>query len=742
LAGTPQRLEDNLVTLRLKQQDLWAAAFLVGVWLLFFWRALPVHEDALRPAPGDFYGQFYAFSVYQYERMTQGALPLWNPYNHGGFPFAADPQTAVFYPPRLMMIGAAYLLGGWSVDALLIEGLLHFLIASAGWYSFLRLLTCGRVGSTSAALTGTLIACYGGFLTGYPLLQLAILEGAAWLPFMLTALRLSLRDVRLDTAWLGAASAFLAVSWLAGHSQTAWFCSVLGAAYLVYLCWQQRLRFMTGLLALLSFAALTFAASAAAILPGLEYLRTTTRADMDFAQKANGFPLRDVVQILVPGVVSQFSPLFISVTGFSLALHALRDRASWFWGGVALAALLLSFGGNAPFYGLLYPLPTGLSFFRGQERFAFLVNAGLSVMAAYGVTLALDDGQRRFLRRYVRAWVVGVSLLYLALLAGASAGLISNEALPSVLLSTVACFAIWASARRSYLFQAPSILPLMVGLELFRLSISSSAVFVPREQVEPLQPAANLISIVQADPTIFRVDGFRGLHDHFASVEQLQDIRGISPLFITTVERIVNRNYSHNPLAWELFAVKYVFSDRQRFSTPTTLLGEGVDRSGPIVLHQLDNPRPFAHWIYHADSVDSDEFAWALLNDPRYQPRESIILLGELSQPLPASPVRTARAEITSFAPEAITIEVETPENAILSLAWVDYPGWTASLDQNPLPIRRAYGALMAFEIPPGQHTLELTYRPLSVMIGIAVSAAAWTALLVWPLVRRFRTAA
>ena len=363
-------------------------------------------------------------------------------------------------------------------------------------------------------------------------------------------------------------------------------------------------------------------------------------------------------------------------------------------------------------------------------------------MAAYGVALALDDSQQHSLRRWVRAWVIGVILLYLTLLASASAGLISSQALPPVLLSAVACFAVWASARRSYLPRWPLILPCMVGLELFRLSLSSSAVFVPREQVEPLQPAANLIRIVQADQTIFRVDGFRGLHDHFASVERLQDIRGISPLFMTNVERIVNRNYSHNPLAWELFAVKYVFSDRQHFSTPTTLLGEGVDRIGPIVLHQLNNPRPFAHWVHRADSVDSDEFAWALLNDPRYQPRESIILLGEPSQPLPESPMRTARAEITTFAPEALTIEVETPENAILSLAWVDYPGWTAALNQHPIPIRRAYGALMAFEIPPGSHTLALTYRPLSVMIGAVISAVFWAALLIWPLVRRFRTAA
>lgn len=719
--------------------DLAACVLLVVLWGAFFARALPVHEHAQRPAQGDFYGQFYTFSLYQFNRMTAGELPLWNPYNHAGFPFIADPQTAVFYPPRLLMIAAANTTSaGWNVDALLLEGLLHFLLASLGWYAFLRVLTHERVTSIPAAFSGSVVAVYGGFLTGYPLLQLAILEGAVWLPFTLAALRLAVQQGAARWGWLMAASAALGLSWLAGHSQTAWFCTVLGVSFLFYQSWQQRLKPQIAGLMLVAFGCITFGTTAVTLLPGLEYLRSTSRADMDFAQKANGFPLRDVVQMIVPGVVSLYSPLFISVTGLSVALWALRDRSAWFWGGVALVALLLSFGGNAQFYGLVYPLPTGLSFFRGQERFAFLVNAGLAVMVAYGVTVAVAARPQQW-RRYVRWWFIAMSILYLVFLAASVAADGHSDALAPLLLSTVAFFSLWVGSRRYGLAATSVLLPLFIALELLRLGLSSSAVFVPREQIGDLQPAANLTAIIQADPDTFRVDGFRGLHDHYASVVSLQDIRGISPLFITTVERIINRNYSHNPLAWELFAVKYVYSDRTSFSTPTRVLAEGVDRDGPIVLHQLENPRPFAHLLYRADVVDSDEFAWALLNDPRYQPRDSVILLGEPTQTLPSQPPADARAVVTQFQPEAVTIKIETPENAILSLAMVDYPGWQATLNNQSIPIRRAYGALMAVEIPAGDHILALTYRPLSVMIGAIISAATWAALLIWLISRRFR---
>jgi hypothetical protein len=719
--------------------DLAACALLAALWLVFFARALPFHDQALRPAQGDFYGQFYTFSVYQFERMTAGELPLWNPYNHAGFPFIADPQTAVFYPPRLLMIAAAHITGaGWSVDALLLEGLLHFLLASLGWYAFLRVLTHEHVASIPAAISGSLVATYGGFLTGYPLLQLAILESAVWLPFMLASLHLSVRNTAIRWGWLMAASAALGLSWLAGHSQTAWFCTVLGVSFLLYRSWQNRLKPQIAGLMLVAFGSVTIGTTAVTLLPGIEYLRSTTRADMDFAQKANGFPIRDVVQMIVPGVVSLYSPLFISVTGLSVALWSLQDRATWFWGGVALAALLLSFGGNAPFYGLVYPLPTGLSFFRGQERFAFLVNAGLAVMVAYGITAAAAARPQRW-RRYVRWWFIAMSILYLVFLAASVIADGQPDAIAPLLLSTVALFGLWAGSRRFGPAATSVLLPLFIALELLRLGLSSSAVFVPREQIGDLQPAAHLTAIIQTDPDTFRVDGFRGLHDHYASVVRLQDIRGISPLFITTVERIVNRDYSHNPLAWELFAVRYVYSDRQSFSTPTRVLAEGVDRYGPIVLHQLENPRPFAHLLYRADVVDSDEFAWALLNDPRYQPRESIILLGAPTQTLPNQAPANARAVVTLFQPEVVTVEVETPENAILSLAMVDYPGWQATLNNQPISIRRAYGALMAFEIPAGEHTLALTYRPLSVIIGGIISVVTWAALLIWLFSRRFR---
>ena len=95
-----------------RHKDLLAVAALVLLWLLFFWRLFtPIASDQASLTQGDFSGQFVAFGAYQYERLTRGEIPLWNPYNNGGLPFIADTQAAVFYPPRWATIALSALVG-------------------------------------------------------------------------------------------------------------------------------------------------------------------------------------------------------------------------------------------------------------------------------------------------------------------------------------------------------------------------------------------------------------------------------------------------------------------------------------------------------------------------------------------------------------------------------------------------------------------------------------------------------
>ncbi|MCU0513594.1 MAG: YfhO family protein [Anaerolineae bacterium] len=730
--------------MRQLRADALALALLLALWLLFFWRLLtPITADQASFKQGDFSGQFVAFGGYQSARLTAGEIPLWNPYNNGGFPFIADPQAAVFYPPRWLTIALSHSSGGWSYASLQMEAIAHVLLLSLWMYLFVRRLTQGTPGSVFGAWVAAVVVSYGGFTTGYPPLQLALLEAAIWLPLAALGILEATRPPRPAWRWLALTGFSLGLSWLAGHPQTSFFLTWLLLAWYGWRCAAlpggRLWHFIRGSLL---FGLLAGGTTAVTLLPGLEYLRLTARADLGFTAKGNGFPLQDVAQVLFPGVLSLFSPLYAGLPALLFAGLALwRQRpAAGFWGIALLVALLHSFGANSAFFHAAYHLVPGLRFFRGQERAAFIVAYSLAILAGTGAArvaggLAGPDLHRlRQATAGLLAGMVGLgALLFVARLYRPEAfgPALDSATLGAAVLGT--CLLLFTLHDRLSRRALVGLFGLLIVFELFTVTQDSPDTYDPRPAAAQVSstPPPLLEPVLRDADGPFRVDGFRGVQANYGSLYGIMDMRGISPLFLTAAQTLIDRDYSHNPLAWELFAVKYVFSERESFSTPTQIIARGADRDGPVNLHRLTNPRPPALLLYRADVVDSDAFARALLDDPRYDPRAAIILQGDPGLALPAAPPPGARATISTYLPEQITVQISTPENAILSLAQVDYPGWQATLDGVPVPILRAYSTLMAVPIPAGEHTLRLVYDPLSYRLGAGLSLVTWAGLVI-----------
>jgi uncharacterized membrane protein YfhO len=62
----------------------------------------------------------------------------------------------------------------------------------------------------------------------------------------------------------------------------------------------------------------------------------------------------------------------------------------------------------------------------------------------------------------------------------------------------------------------------------------------------------------------------------------------------------------------------------------------------------------------------------------------------------------------------------------VLADTW--YPGWQAAVDGERVPLYRADYLFRAVEVPPGEHQVSFTYRPLSVRLGVLISILAWLA--------------
>lgn len=737
-----------MTRLRALAPDLTACAVLVMLWLVFFWRLFtPTLADQASLKQGDFSAQFVAFGGYQYARMSQGEVPLWNPYNNGGMPFIADTQAAVFYPPRLLTIALANITGtGWTYHALELEMTFHVLLYTLLLYVLIRRMTGDRFAGVIAAVVGG----YGGYISGYPPLQLALLEAGIWLPLAVLGIYeaappRTIQSLNIRWLWLVVTGVALGLSWLAGHPQTSFFLTYLLIAYWTFRVWSRGDGWRTFYPGVLLFGVISVGVVAVTLLPGIEYLLLTSRSDLGFDAKGNGFPFQDVIQFIFPGLVSLFSPLYIGLTGLTLALVGIWGsfRDEWhkvlegvFWLLVVVIALALSMGANGALYPALYNIVPGLRFFRGQERAAFLVANSLAILAGMGAAYLGTISLEQMLRWRLRLWTGGLLLvcggaaLIFFILRIAGLGDVTNAADIAAFsaLIALALFLLMPDASQHDLARL-LVLALLV-FELFSVNLDAASNYDSIPPADQLKPSP-LLAIPLADTNLpFRVDGLRVLGGNYGSLYGLADIQGISPLFLSNIQQIVEDGLP-DEIAWELFAVRYVWSDWEALNVPGIVLAEGEDERGAVKLHQLTAPRPYALLMYDEIPVDTDEAARQLLANPEFDPRQTVILERESGLELPGAYPDGAGATVTRYEREHLTVITDTPLPAVLSIAQVDYPGWTATVNGAETEILRAYGGLSAVVVPAGQSTVELVFNPMTYRLGAILSLVTWAGLII-----------
>ncbi len=743
----------SLSVRRIRRIDLVCVLVLVALWWLFFWRLFtpnPANQQSL--VEGDFSGQFVAYAGYQAARLAHGQIALWDLFNNSGHPFLADTQAAALYPPRLItltVVNTAARFSGMAVTpgvlygALQFEMAIHALVISLTMYVLLRRMipNLNHYASYAGALAGALTFAYGGYLTGYPPLQLAILEAVTWLPLALIGLHEATRlnpdsiGNGVNWLWLGLVGIAFALSILAGHPQTNLEFGYLCAGYLGYrLAFipsrsiRQRLLIFVGALAVFGFLAAGLAA--VQIIPSWEFSRLTARnANFTFVSEGNGFPLYDAAQLLLPGFMTQWSPLYFGVAGFALALFAVWRRAidARFWLIVAAVGLVVAYGHNTIFYDIVYNILPGFNLFRGQERAALIFAMACAILVGLGTAGLAELAVSAPPDRYQGAIRSGFGAL--GSIFGLFAwhwltsptddtrrlGLVAMSLLVSGLMVVVAN---WTSSWRWVGAVA------LIVFDLFTFS-HSSANYENRPAVDRLTPPP-LIQTLQSlrtDPNdIYRIDGQHGILENYGTLYGLNDIRGISPLRLDRYERLLALPEGR---LWNVLAVRYVMQENTQLSVPSTIVGTGSDPTGKLNLHKLSDAQPFARLMYRIWIAADDTAEFQALANPDIDLSRTVILPANPAITLPGDPPTDSRATVTAYAPESFTIQTHSTTDAVLDLAQVNYPGWEATIDGQSASILRADLALTAIAVPAGDHVVWFRYQPSSVLVGAIVSIAA-----------------
>lgn len=736
-------LLNNIINRLKKSTHLLMLAILSLLWIIFFWRLFtPTTADRLTFIQGDFTVHYFPFSSYQAERVSDGDIPLWNPYNNAGGPFAADPQSVAFYPPRLLSIFLAS--DNWSQANLRNEVAFHYLLTSVLMYVFLYKLA----DSEFAAVSGSVIFTYGGYLTAYPMLQVTVLYSTTWLPLILLGIHLSFSEKAWNIRGVVLGAIGLGLSILGGHPQTILYIGYISLAYFLFMTYHNQHSLTIIVFRGMVLYGLGLLIALVQIWPSVEFVNLSARVEQyTYIDKASGFAIADSLQIIFPTFFGIWSPLYVGVAGFLLALGAIfrQNVMNIFWAILTLLSLLISFGKNSIFYDVFYLFVPGVSTFRQQERLALGVTFGLAVLATYQIAWLIsnqqatdeeesstpDFTQQSNMRR--------ISILHVGTIVTMTLILVSQRLLNNdppvddttntfVLLSLTSILFLgwlhWQVQQRPTQTLATSALLILIVMDLFVLS-SHRANWVadtPENQIaEPVALAE--LAVPSSDDIVWRVDGAGGLQDR-GTYFRVPDIYGASPLYLEKLE--VLRQLPVDRF-WELLAVRYVMTtDDMPADIDATLIAEGINYDEiPYQVYELNNPYPFAQLIYAHILGHNTDFTNSLLADPSVDLRETVITHGYL--PIELSGERSTDANIQNIqfeSPENLRMNVNTSENAILTISILNYPGWQVEVDGKSVEIIEVNNGLIGIPLEgkDKQQNVQLRFVPQSVRIGGIVS--------------------
>jgi len=757
---TPQSLKKRWAKNKDWLTDMGVVLLLACLCLFFFWRIITPNLANRGSFPeGDFADQFYAFGVYEAQRLFSGQLPLWNPYTFSGHPFLADVQSAIFYPLSLVTLLLS-LPQGFSLFALELEAIFHFFLAGLFTYLLAKRLLRDR----RAALISSLVFTFGGYLTSYPSQQLAILETGVWLPLILLLLDIGLEQlatagfviqppdrrianpagaessvkfppsaVLLPITFAGLA---FGLALLAGHPQSAMYVFYVSAIYFAFRACTNRVRWQPAVIAFGLFALLGFGLAAAQLLPSLEYMRLSSRAQANYNEMSGGFPRQDPIQLLLPGSLSVMSPLYVGILPLFLAILAplsKRNREVIFWTCLALGALLLSFGGNTFAYSLFYLFAPGFTLFRSQERAAFVFSFCLALLAGYGVRLLTQAMPKTVKARFYgfyrfTSYLVwgALGLVFLTFYGfmdtGQVAGSIFSSALGRsillVILLTLSLGLLYLRLRR--IVRERLLVGFFVAVIVFDLFTVNWKNNLQEARPEEQYSPTVLTQILQGDEEVFRVYNEWRLPGNYGCIYGLEDIWGASPLYVGRYEELVYRLPIER--AWQLLNVKYVITWRKALVPETEVLYEEPRELDTTYLHRLDEYWPRAYVVHQVKVIENDDKVLERLGEPEFDPRRVAILPHSPDLALPSQVEGESSVAILERQPERMVLEVEMAADGLLVLSEVYYPGWRAYANGEEVPIYRANHALRAVPLKVGHHRVEMVFDPLWPKVGLAVS--------------------
>jgi len=661
-------------------------------------------------------------------------FPMWIPEVYGGIPAVAHIQLGRCYPPNWIWYGLFPLAPGHNLNIL---G--HLFLAGFGMY-----LLCRRLGLEPAAAGLAMVAfALNGFLICH-VKHLDMLNSAAWVPLLLWCLETTLE--REEPGWLVAAGGVFALQILAGHPQVAYYGAVTATAYFGFRMWQTtgvRRRFVVWFVVAFGLGGCL---AAVQVVPTLELSQQWGRGGGVTYEQAAAFPyyVPDVMNFVWPGCNGDpgngtYRPKssfyenygYFGILPFLLAMYGLatchrEGGAAGVFAGVAGGAYLVVLGPNTPVFALLFRVLPGLSLFRHPTRCMLLVVMALTILAGYGwqrLSRAIPASRRRPLALLVLVVTV------------ADLAHFQWRRLPSVPAdrwlappATVPALQRDRSNFRIYTIDAPE-----THVAAYRAARGWWGDLTPYVlQRDVLQPSLPLLY------GLATVDGYVNMVPR--TVDALWGFQsGTRGLVHETYERLGNpyrpRGFGASKAFTKLLGLyngKYVLALLPVESNDL----DAVATSSPVYVYRNRAALDRCFVVGRARVVDEASVLSTLVAED-FDPRREVLLTERpAGAPSDDAPFRGGTAVIDRYEADEVHVSVDMQDPGWLVLADNPYPGWSARVDDEAVPVLRANGSQRAVVVPAGRHRVVFRFAPRSVAVGAAISLLAATVMAVLVVIR------
>jgi hypothetical protein len=677
--------------------------------------------------------------------VANGDLPLWNPTVEGGVPFLANDQAAVVSPLNWFALLFTPALG------LSLAMILKLLLAGSGMFFYLRRLDA----STTAAAAAGVAYATSSFMIDWLAWPLASV--AAYMPWIFGFVEAYVVS-RRRWALAGLALA-VCLQFLAGHAETSFHVGLAAAAYTA-IRWATRgasLRTLFGLTASVATGTLL---AGIQLVPFVDLLREasliSSRATLGMGYQH--LHLSTLSTWIIPNALGNpgidggggHLPNFNESSGYAgVAAFVLSPVGVWWsWSRDRSACIALTVTGLL-FAGLVYGVGVSatalLPGFNVTNNQRALVVLCFCVAALAGLGL---DGVLKQTALSVKLTPLPLLLAWglLAALGGMMLVVILRGARVDHYLPYFHTYYIgfWLLAGAISLAAAAGFVVCALSVERRAAAVAGlcsmvllegafyAGTFTPNVPLSDVPPPSAAISWLQAHATGTRIAAIdTTLLPEAADLYGLEDARGYEILtdprqraFWAAADPGFNDSRAILTLerpgsSWLASAgVGYVMMPLGQ-SIPDTAT---VYQDNSVTIAQVEGPRPF---VFSADSVVSASDMHDAITKLASNPMGSIVVEGCCPSAGPADVTVVRRSanevDLDISAQAAATVVVEQSFQA----------GWIAKLDGRPARIDAADVLFQSVQVPPGHHSVRLTYAPQSFVVGLETSAVGLLGLLI-----------